>query len=160
MPWQGVSLLLRPQGWLSPNEPALRPAYYLKSFDTKVAVLPKRVGGPTLQHQPADNFLDARGLLSIHNTRNRQSVVVDPRLISSGNTLPLERMDLSRSEVLYSIVVHDQRAAVTKHILLNQNDEGQFEEVMQNARNINDVKTELTRRRTNLSQAFADEFNF
>jgi hypothetical protein len=170
MPWDGVPLLLRPQYWLSPNEPTQRPEYYSKSFDVYTGVFHVMGGNNILLDSQTAGQLIRENRISVHNTArvvadnavlnaDGSIVVADRSLISSSNTLAVQNLNCDVSSVLYSLTIHQNRAAVVKHVMLNQRDHDVFQEILTASANMYDVRDGMVRAKARFSNpSLVDEF--
>lgn len=123
-------LQLKPQYWLEPNAPNTSPTLYNHTEHTyivRTGVFSKQYPNVQIRGQQSGGLFEEREI-SVHNAGPGTA------LISSGSVLSIDNLNLNRSQVLYSLTKHvdkvtgvERRAAVVKHVLLNQADQQGFE---------------------------------
>jgi hypothetical protein len=161
MPFYNVPglLQLKPQSWLNPNAPYRDLAYRNEAFRISAGVFSREENGPriiathaknnVLIHpaQPENGLLENHSV-SIHNTRDKHRVLVGPALISSSSTLPLGNVeDFNVSRIVYSLVKYGQRAAIARHVMLNQEDQREVVDALRRTNNLADLKRDLVERK-------------
>lgn len=157
MPWRAgkngeVPLLFRPLYWCFPNEPNEKKEAYNNSFAVRVGTFSKMPNSPKIIGQKDTKLVMQE--LSIHNGGPNTPIV------SSGNSLPVNGIIKTQSHAFYSLTIHQNRAAVTKHIILNNTDESEFEKILAQSTTLQDLKGQFEKKRGAFSKpAFVDEFN-
>jgi chemotaxis protein histidine kinase CheA len=177
---QGTPFLLRPHYKLSSDEPFARPIGYNKNFHVHVGVFSDpatNLHNPRIEGQPVNALGQPNGLfeenVSIHSGQALQ-------LVSSGNTSRIIQdgtvdgnLDITQTHILSSLTKYRDplgqlRAAVVKHILLNEQDENVFQQALQTtaqpaalAQNtLQQLRFELRGRRGALTRHLDTEFGF
>lgn len=147
-PWN-VNVSLKPQSWLDKDAPHLSPVPYNRRFIVDAGVFSNRINGPHLRGQPGGGLIE-NVPLSTHNTV-QHGVVTEPTVVSSGDTLHVEGLNLDESQILYSLVkrkdVGDPVISTTVHIMLNAADQAVFNDILTGSRTLNEFGREFERRR-------------
>lgn len=138
MPWYAdtaaTQLQLKPQYWLNPNAPYQDPNLHTEGYNISAGIFPLGLGGQRIAGQPGNDLIENHPV-SIHNGRDIHGLL-HPELISSGNTLNVTALDTDRSQTFFSVVKHGNRAAITQHVLLNNNDGALFSDRLQASPNL------------------------
>jgi|GEM_PF-3693010 len=141
-PWKGVPLLLRPQPWLDPHCPFISNVPYNKQFTVLTGLFSFTPDSPKIVGQPQGGLKEEGGIVT-HNGYNQENVVTYAQVVSSGNTLPIENLDLNKTQAVFSLTIHQGRLAIVKHILLNQADQILFEGILNISNDYLDLEKKL-----------------
>ncbi|MEB3702689.1 hypothetical protein Bealeia1_01807 [Candidatus Bealeia paramacronuclearis] len=128
--WVKSTLLLRPQPWLDKEASYNARENYSKQFSVRTGIFSDTPNGPRLKNQPQEGLLQEGGI-STHNSGHGTLSTV----VSSSATLPIENLSDDKTQVFYSLTIEttngkDSRAAVVKHILLNDKDAETFDNLL------------------------------
>lgn len=155
MPWKNVLLLLRPQSWLNPHAPFSFVGSYWKQFTIQTGLFSRNPNGPRITNQQKDALFQTSGIVT-HNSSPNNNLIV-----SSGNILDIENIDINATQVVFSLTKHDSKAALVKHILLNLKDQKTFEKILGTSSNLQQLQENLQIESKNFSiHDLPNQFNF